>query len=245
MDAIIIAQDYEEMCSKAAEFLAAQILLKPNGVLGLATGSTPTGVYERLCAKYAAGQLDFSDVRTVNLDEYAGLGPEDEQSYHAYMRRHLFDHVNLQAENTHLPDGLAPDPDEECVRYDELLTSLGGVDMQILGLGVNGHIGFNEPGDAFSEGSHVVTLSESTIAANARFFPDAGKVPRQALTMGMKAILGAKKILLLASGENKAQAVRDMLCGPITPRLPASILRLHPDVTFLIDSAAGQLLPIP
>ena len=226
------------MSRKAANIISAQVIMKPDCVLGLATGSTPIGLYQQLAAWYEKGDLDFSEVRTVNLDEYKGLSRENDQSYYYFMHHNLFDHVNLPAENSHLPNGMEPDSDKECRRYSELIRSMGGVDLQLLGIGHNGHIGFNEPGDAFDNDVHCVNLTQSTIEANKRFFASADDVPKQAYTMGIKTIMQAKKILIVASGEDKADIVRDAFFGPITPKVPASVLQLHNDVTLVADEAA-------
>ena len=226
------------MSRKAANIISAQVIMKPDCVLGLATGSTPIGLYQQLVAWYEKGDLDFSEVRTVNLDEYKGLSRENDQSYYYFMHHNLFDHVNLPAENSHLPNGMEPDSDKECRRYSELIRSMGGVDLQLLGIGHNGHIGFNAPGDAFDNDVHCVDLTQSTIEANKRFFASADDVPKQAYTMGIKTIMQAKKILIVASGEDKADIVRDAFFGPITPKVPASVLQLHNDVTLVADEAA-------
>ncbi len=231
-------KDYADMSRKAANIISAQVIMKPDCVLGLATGSTPIGLYQQLVAWYEKGALDFSEVRTVNLDEYKGLSRENDQSYYYFMHHNLFDHVNLPAENSHLPNGMEPDSDKECRRYSELIRSMGGVDLQLLGIGHNGHIGFNEPGDAFDNDVHCVNLTQSTIEANKRFFASADDVPKQAYTMGIKTIMQAKKILIVASGEDKADIVRDAFFGPITPKVPASVLQLHNDVTLVADEAA-------
>ena len=231
-------KDYADMSRKAANIISAQVIMKPDCVLGLATGSTPIGLYQQLVAWYEKGDLDFSEVRTVNLDEYKGLSRENDQSYYYFMHHNLFDHVNLPAENSHLPNGMEPDSDKECRRYSELIRSIGGVDLQLLGIGHNGHIGFNEPGDAFDNDVHCVNLTQSTIEANKRFFASADDVPKQAYTMGIKTIMQAKKILIVASGEDKADIVRDAFFGPITPKVPASVLQLHNDVTLVADEAA-------
>ncbi len=231
-------KDYADMSRKAANIISAQVIMKPDCVLGLATGSTPIGLYQQLVAWYEKGDLDFSEVRTVNLDEYKGLSRENDQSYYYFMHHNLFDHVNLPAENSHLPNGMEPDSDKECRRYSELIRSMGGVDLQLLGIGHNGHIGFNEPGDAFDNDVHCVDLTQSTIEANKRFFASADDVPKQAYTMGIKTIMQAKKILIVASGEDKAAIVRDAFFGPITPKVPASVLQLHNDVTLVADEAA-------
>ena len=231
-------KDYADMSRKAANIISAQVIMKPDCVLGLATGSTPIGLYQQLVAWYEKGDLDFSEVRTVNLDEYKGLSRENDQSYYYFMHHNLFDHVNLPAENSHLPNGMEPDSDKECRRYSELIRSMGGVDLQLLGIGHNGHIGFNEPGGAFDNDVHCVNLTQSTIEANKRFFASADDVPKQAYTMGIKTIMQAKKILIVASGEDKADIVRDAFFGPITPKVPASVLQLHNDVTLVADEAA-------
>ena len=232
------AADYNEMSRKAANVIAAQVIMKPDCVLGLATGSTPIGTYARLVKKYKKGDLDFSGVTSVNLDEYKGLTKENDQSYYYFMHENLFDKVNIDPENTYLPDGTKPDSEEECARYEELIRSMGGVDLQLLGLGHNGHIGFNEPADAFDKETHCVDLQERTIEANKRFFASADDVPRQAYTMGIKTIMQAKKILIVVSGEDKADIVEKAFFGPVTPSVPASILQMHQDVTVVADAAA-------
>ena len=235
---IYMTEDYQTMSRKAANILSAQIILKPNSVLGLATGSTPIGMYKQLVIWYEKGDLDFAQIKTVNLDEYVGLEPTHEQSYRYFMQNNLFDHVNINPANTNVPDGLVADPQAECDWYNQIIRKLGGIDIQVLGMGHNGHIGFNEPGNAFELETHVVDLSERTIQANARFFASADEVPRQAMTMGIKSIMMAKKILMLVSGEDKAEAVWKAFAGPVTPQVPASILQLHPYVTLVGDKAA-------
>ena len=235
---IYMTEDYQTMSRKAANILSAQIILKPNSVLGLATGSTPIGMYKQLVIWYEKGDLDFAQIKTVNLDEYVGLEPTHEQSYRYFMQNNLFDHVNINPANTNVPDGLVADPQAECDWYNQVIRKLGGIDIQVLGMGHNGHIGFNEPGNAFELETHVVDLSERTIQANARFFASADEVPRQAMTMGIKSIMMAKKILMLVSGEDKAEAVWKAFAGPVTPQVPASILQLHPYVTLVGDKAA-------
>lgn len=237
------ANDYEEMSRKAAGIVSAQIIMKPDCVLGLATGSTPVGLYKQLIEWYRNGDLDFSGVRTVNLDEYKGISRENDQSYYYFMHQNLFDHVNIPAGNTHLPDGMEPDSEKECRRYEELIQSMGSVDLQLLGIGHNGHIGFNEPADAFDKLVHCVNLTQSTIEANKRFFASAKEVPRQAYTMGIQTIMRSKKILIIANGEGKADIVRDAFFGPITPMVPASVLQLHNDVTLVADEAALSKIP--
>lgn len=232
------AKDYKDMSRKAANIISAQVIMKPNCVLGLATGSTPIGTYDQLVEWYNKGDLDFSEVTTVNLDEYKGLPRTNDQSYYYFMHQHLFDRVNIDPERTSVPNGMEPDAEKECGRYEELIRSLGGVDLQLLGLGHNGHIGFNEPGEAFEKETHCVDLTESTIEANKRFFASADDVPKQAYTMGIKTIMQAKKILIVVNGENKADIVERAFFGPVTPEVPASILQLHNDVTLVGDEAA-------
>lgn len=238
---IINCHTYEAMSRKAADILAAQIQLKPNCVLGLATGTTPIGAYQGLIKKYESGSLDFSEVRTYNLDEYRGLTHEDPQSYHYFMNDQLFNHVNIDPANVHVPDGANTDADAACADYDRMVAEAGYCDLQLLGIGRNGHIGFNEPADEFSKGTHCVDLMESTIEANSRLFEKEEDVPRQAYTMGTQTIMNARCILVVANGENKAQAVRDMCFGPIVPTCPASILQLHPNVFVVCDDAALSL----
>ena len=240
---IYVTEDYQAMSRKAANILSAQIILKPDCVVGLATGSSPVGMYHQLIEWYKKGDIDFSGVKTVNLDEYVGLDPAHEQSYRYFMNTNLFDHVNIDPANTNVPDGLAADPKAECVRYDKVIQDMGGIDIQVLGIGHNGHIGFNEPGTAFEKGTHVVDLTTRTIEANSRFFASPDDVPRQALTMGIQSIMMAKKILLVISGEDKADIVKEAFAGPIIPQVPASILQLHPAVTLVGDKAAlGKLM---
>lgn len=231
-------KDYDAMSRKAASVIAAQMTLKTDSVLGLATGSTPVGTYKQLIQWYQKGILDFSDITSVNLDEYRGLSPENDQSYRYFMNHNLFDHVNIKKECTYVPDGLEADSETACKKYDEIIEQVGGIDLQILGLGHNGHIGFNEPGEFFEKTTHCVDLAESTIEANKRFFEKEEDVPRQAYTMGIQTIMKAKMILLLVSGEGKAQILRDVICGPVTPKVPASILQMHPNVIVIADEAA-------
>ncbi len=231
-------KDYNAMSRRAAAVIAAQIVSKPDCVLGLATGSSPVGAYQQLVKWYEQGDLSFAEVRSVNLDEYYGLSPDHDQSYRYFMQSNLFDHVDIAPENTNVPDGLAKDPAAECLRYERKAAELGYADLQLLGLGRNGHIGFNEPCDCFPVATHLVDLTESTIEANARFFASADDVPKQALTMGVGTIMKARKILIVASGADKADAVWKAFAGPITPEVPASILQLHPDVTLMADEAA-------
>ena len=237
------ATDYKDMSRKAANIISAQVIMKPNCVLGLATGSTPIGTYQQLIEWYKKGDLDFSDVTTVNLDEYKGLPRTNDQSYYYFMHQNLFDQVNINPENTHLPNGMEPNSEKECARYESLIHSLGGVDLQLLGLGHNGHIGFTEPGEAFEKKTHCIDLQERTIEANKRFFASADDVPKQAYTMGIKTIMQAKKILVIVSGEDKADIVAKAFFGPVTPAVPASILQMHNDVTLVGDEAALSKIP--
>lgn len=232
------ASDYQDMSRKAANIISAQVIMKPNCVLGLATGSTPVGLYAQLVEWYQKGDLDFSETISVNLDEYKGLSKENDQSYYYFMHQHFFDKVNINPENTYLPDGLAENIEEECARYEKLIRSLGGIDLQLLGMGHNGHIGFNEPGLSFATVTHCVDLQRKTIEANKRFFMSYEDVPKQAYTMGIRTIMQAKKILVVVSGKDKAQIVRQAFCGPVTPEVPASILQMHNDVTLVADAAA-------
>lgn len=224
---------YETLSAHAADLIAAQVLLKPNAVLGLATGSTPEGTYAELVKKYEAGRLSFADVTTFNLDEYCGIDPTHDQSYRYFMNKHLFSKVNVDMARTHVPSGTADNVEEECARYEQAIAAAGGIDLQLLGLGVNGHIGFNEPADDFPVDTHKVTLHESTIDANSRFFASRDEVPTHAVTMGLGSIMRAKKVLLLAFGDNKVDIVKRAFLGPVTPDVPASVLQLHPDVTVL------------
>lgn len=234
----ISCADYTAMSRQAANLISAQVIVKPNCVLGLATGSTPIGTYKQLIEWYNKGDVDFGDVTTVNLDEYKGLPRENDQSYYYFMHSNLFDYVNINPERTHLPDGTEPDAEKECARYEELIRSLGGADLQLLGLGHNGHIGFNEPADSFDTVTHCVDLQQRTIEANKRFFASIDDVPKQAYTMGIGTIMMAKKILIIVSGADKAEIVQKAFFGPVTPQVPASILQMHPDVTLVADEAA-------
>ncbi len=239
---LIRAKDYNDVSRKAANIIAAQIHLKPDCVLGLATGSSPIGTYKELIAKYEAGELDFSQVRTVNLDEYVGLPKDHDQSYAYFMRTNLFDHVNIDQANCNIPNGMNPDAAGECARYDAIIDVFGGADLQLLGLGPNGHIGFNEPCDEFVNGTNKVELTASTIDANQRFFEKREDVPTHAYTMGIGSIMKAKRVLLVCNGVGKAQAVKDCFFGPIKPQSPGSILQLHPDFTLVADEAALSLV---
>ena len=239
---VYIGKNYDEMSRIAANVLSAQVTMKPDCVLGLATGSTPIGTYKVLIERCAQGDLDFSQVKSINLDEYVGLSGEHDQSYRYFMNNNLFNHINIDKANTNVPNGLAEDVDAECERYNNVINTLGPIDIQVLGMGHNGHIGFNEPDDHFPLETHKVDLAQSTIDANARFFASADEVPRQALTMGIKTIMQAKKVLVVVSGKDKAEIVKKAFTGPVTPEVPASILQMHSDVILVADEAAASLL---
>ena len=238
----IVCKTYEEISAHGAAILAGQIRRKPDCVLGLATGFTPTGMYKKLAEMHNKEALDFSKVRTFNLDEYYPIKKSDSQSYDFYMWENLFSHVNIQKENVHLPNGECEDPEEECVTYEQSIHAAGGIDMQVLGIGIDGHIGFNEAGRELKLATHLADLSPSTIEANSRFFSSAGDVPKKAITMGMGSIMKARSILLLISGESKAAVTKRLFSGVITTEVPASFLHLHPDATALLDEAAASLL---
>lgn len=231
-------KDYEALSAKAADIIAAQIIMKPDCVLGLATGSTPIGAYANLVKKYEDGILDFSQVSSINLDEYKGLDGDNDQSYRYFMNKHLFSKVNIDLAKTNVPDGTLEDSDEACNAYNEIIHSLGGADLQLLGLGHNGHIGFNEPADHFPKETHCVDLAESTIQANKRFFENESDVPRQAYTMGVQTILQAKMVLVVVSGADKAEILNQVINGPVTPQVPASILQFHPNAVIVADEVA-------
>ena len=235
---LIRAKNYKDMSRKAANILSAQVILKENSVLGLATGNTPEGIYEQLTEWYKKGDIDFSGVSTVNLDEYVGLDGSSERSYRYFMNQYLFRHINIKEKNCHLPNGLAENIEEECARYDRLIEKLGGIDMQLLGVGENGHIGFNEPDEAFEQMTHCVRLRENTIDVNARYFPSRDDVPKQAITMGIKAIMQARAIVLCASGARKADILHKVLYGPVTPEVPGSVLQMHPRLIVVADEEA-------
>lgn len=226
---------YEKLSRQAANIISAQVIIKPDSVLGLATGSSPLGTYKQLIEWYKKGDIDFSNVISVNLDEYVGLDGNDLQSYRYFMNTNFFDHINIKKENTFVPNGKASDTVAECDSYDKRIKNFGGIDLQLLGIGLDGHIGFNEPDDVFVKNTHVVSLHESTIKANARFFENEEQVPKSAITMGMVSIMQAKKILLIANGKNKEDIVNKAFFGPITPKIPASILQLHPDITVIFS----------
>lgn len=239
---IIRAKDYADMSRKAANIIAAQVILKPDCVLGLATGSTPIGTYQELIKGYENGDLDFSQVKTANLDEYRGLQKTNDQSYDYFMKENLFNHININFENLNIPNGENPDAEAECKRYEDVVKALGGQDLQLLGMGHNGHIGFNEPADEFVKETHCVDLQESTIQANKRFFEKVEDVPTQAYTMGINTIMQAKMILVVVSGADKAEIVKKAFFGPVTPQVPASILQMHPNVVVVVDEAAASLI---
>lgn len=235
---IIVTENYQKMSEAAADILAEVIKEKPNCVLGLATGSTPEGMYDVLTEKYERGELDFANVHSVNLDEYFPITPDHPQSYRYFMNKNLFDRVNIDKANTFVPNGNADDIDAECAAYDKRIDAMGGIDIQVLGIGRNGHIGFNEPAELLNSATHLTELTEDTIAANSRFFASADEVPAHAVTMGVGSLFKARKIILLASGESKADAIARMLDGMISTGCPASLLCLHPDVTVICDKEA-------
>ena len=237
---ILKTKNYQDMSRKAANIISAQIILNSESVLGLATGSSPIGVYEQLIDWNHKGDVDFSSIKTVNLDEYQGLNKTDKQSYYYFMHKRLFEHVNIRLKNTHIPDGMEKDARKECAHYEDVIKSLGGVDLQLLGLGHNGHI-FNEPADVFEEVTHCVELTQNTIDANKRFFSSEEAVPKKAYTMGIGTIMRAKQIVLIVSGEDKADILKKVIEGPVTPKVPASILKFHPYVTIVADKAALSL----
>ena len=224
---------YEELSTRAAAIICGQVAMKPNCVLGLATGSSPVGAYKKIAEKNNTGEVDFSNVKSVNLDEYVGLNGGHEQSYRYFMNNNLFKYINIDINNTYVPNGCATDVEAECKAYDALIEKLGGIDLQLLGIGYDGHIGFNEPDTYFEKATHKVTLDSSTIEANSRFFASRDDVPTQAITMGMGGIMSSKKVLLIANGKGKRDIVEKAFFGPITPSVPASILQLHPDLTVI------------
>jgi glucosamine-6-phosphate deaminase len=239
---IIIAENMEEFNEIAADIVSRQIRNKPDSVLGLATGSTPLGLYALLADKYKKGELDFSRVKTFNLDEYRGLPKDHPQSYYHYMYENLFSKINIKDENVNLLNGEGLDPYKVCADYEEKIKAAGGIDLQVLGIGHNGHIGFNEPGTPFDSVTDLIDLSERTIEANSRFFESSDQVPRQALSMGIKTIMQARSIMLLISGSGKARIAAKALKGPITQNVPASVLQLHPFVTVILDKEAAEYL---
>lgn len=235
---IILCNDYNEMSEQAAKLVSSQIILKPECVLGLATGSTPIGLYERLAELYKSGEIDFSKVVSFNLDEYYPIKRDNSQSYFTYMNENLFSKVNIKSENTHIPNGETDNPELECENYEKMIEEFGGIDLQILGIGQNGHIGFNEPDDNLNSYTHLTKLTKSTIEANSRFFETEDEVPKYALTMGISTILKSRKIILLASGKNKSHAVRELLTPEINTETPATMLKVHPDVVLICDKDA-------
>ncbi|MBZ9608983.1 glucosamine-6-phosphate deaminase [Clostridium estertheticum] len=239
---ILVLDSYEEMSKKAALMIASQVMLKPDSVLGLATGDTPLGMYKELIALYNKKEVDFNEVRTFNLDEYYGINREDPQSYYNYMINNLFNSININRKNINVPDGMAMDIEASCRGYENKIKEVGGIDMQILGIGGNGHIGFNEPDVTFEAETHLVNLNEQTIEANSRFFKSRKDVPVKAISMGIKTIMNSKKIILLANGLNKAEAIERAVKGKINPNIPASILQLHNDVTIILDKKAASNL---
>ncbi|MDO5135404.1 MAG: glucosamine-6-phosphate deaminase [Eubacteriales bacterium] len=239
---LIKVKDYQELSKKAAGIIAANIILKPDCVLGLATGSSPVGTYQELATMYERGELDFSQVTSVNLDEYVGLDGSSDQSYRYFMNKNLFEKVNIPMGRTFVPDGSNLDEKKACADYEEILKKTGPADLQLLGIGVNGHIGFNEPSDAFAASTHCVELTEETIQSNKRFFQREEDVPKKAYSMGIGNIMNAKMVLLVANGKNKAQAVAQMIQGPVTPKMPASILQFHPNVVVIADEEALSML---
>ena len=240
---IYTGKDYQDVSRKAANIMSAQIIMKPDAVLGLATGSTPVGMYAQLVEWYNKGDLDFSGVTTVNLDEYRGLPKDHPESYWSFMHRNLFDKVNIDPAKINLPDGTNPDAEDACAKYNQIIHAVGGIDLQLLGIGHDGHIGFNEPGEAFELETHCIDLAPTTIEANKRFFDgNEALVPKQAYTMGIKTIMQARKVLVVANGKAKAQAVKDAVTGPVTPACPGSILQLHPDCILVADEEALSLL---
>lgn len=235
-------KDYTDVSRKAANILSAQVIMKPRAVLGLATGSTPVGMYKQLVEWYNKGDIDFSQVTSVNLDEYKGLDDSNDQSYRYFMNTHLFDHININKEHTYVPNGKEDDEEKACADYNALIQEVGGIDLQVLGIGGNGHIGFNEPGKSFEQETHCIELTKETIEANARFFESIDDVPKKAYTMGIKNIMLAHKILLIATGKAKAEALYEAFYGPIIPEVPASILQLHHDVVIVADAEALSVI---
>ena len=239
---ILVCKNYDEMSKEAAKQLVSHIVINPNTVLGLATGSTPVGLYKELVRRYEENEVSFKDVTTFNLDEYIGISNDNEQSYHTFMNKNLFNHIDIKKENIHIPDGMVDDCEKHSREYDESIKKSGGIDVQILGIGNNAHIGFNEPSNVFSKGTGIVSLTESTINANSRFFESIDEVPKKAISMGIGSIFNAKKIILLASGKNKAEAIHKAVNGDIDPMVPASILQLHQNVLLILDEDAASLI---
>lgn len=239
---IITVDNYEEMSKKAANMFASQIILKPNSVLGLATGDTPLGMYKELIRMYNEKEVDFIEAKSFNLDEYYGIPESNTQSYHYYMNKNLFQHINMNKENINIPNGNIENIQQECLNYEKKIKEAGGIDIQVLGIGVNGHIGFNEPAINFEAETHLVNLDEKTIESNSRFFNSIEEVPVKAISMGIKTIMHSRKIILLASGKSKAEAIALTVKGKISPEVPASILQLHKDVTLIVDKEAASKL---
>lgn len=239
---IIVEEDYQAMSKRAALQLASQVIHKPDSVLGLATGSTPLGMYKELVEMYNRGEVDFSEVKAFNLDEYYRLPPDNQQSYHYFMKENFFKYINIKAENISIPDGMADDIEKECSEYENAIGLNGGIDLQVLGIGENGHIGFNEPDERLNVSTSLVNLTEDTIKANSRFFESMELVPKKAISVGMAAILKARRIVLLASGEKKAEAIRDTVNGFVSTQIPSSLLQTHPDVILILDEAAAGLI---
>lgn len=239
---IFVTEDYETMSKKAANMVAGQMNLKTDSVLGLATGSTPEGMYKELVSMYKNNDIDFSDITTFNLDEYYQLPPDNDQSYAYFMNKHLFSHVNMRPECIHIPNGIASDLDAVCLGYDKAIEDHDNIDLQILGIGTNGHIGFNEPDVKFEAGTHLVQLDQETINANSRFFDSVDDVPREAISMGIRNIMHAKKIVLVANGPAKAEVLKEMIFGPVTPNVPASVVQLHNDATLILEKEAAKLV---
>lgn len=239
---IIFARDYAELSRLAADKVADTVRSKSGAVLGLPTGSTPLGMYRELISMHKEGKLSFKDVATFNLDEYEGIPKEDENSYYRFMRDNFFSHIDIDKERTNIPDGMSCDVEGECRDYERRIEKAGGIDLMVLGIGNNGHIGFNEPASYYAGITHRVKLHENTIEANSRFFGSIEKVPKYAVTMGIKSIMQCRSIMMLASGKAKADAIKKALEGPITPELPASVLQLHRDLTVIVDEEAGSLL---
>lgn len=239
---VYIVDNYDEMSLKASNIIIDQLKKKPNSTLGLATGDTVLGMYQNLIAEYKEKRLSFKDVKTVNLDEYIGLPREHKNSYYYYMNENFFKHIDIDRSQTFIPNGMAEDLEEECIRFEQTIEQLGGIDLQVLGIGVNGHIGFNEPGTPIDSVTQRVKLKQSTIESNSRFFDSIEDVPTEALTMGIKTIMRSRKIILLASGEKKAKAIQRLVEGRVHPESPASILQLHPDASVILDKEAASLL---
>ena len=235
---VIVCDTYEELSATGAKLIESQIMLKPDSILGLATGSTPIGLYNKLVELNKSGEVDFSKVITFNLDEYYPIKRSNNQSYHYFMNEHLFNHININKNNTYIPNGETKNPEEECENYEKLIEEAGGIDLQLLGIGQNGHIGFNEPDDNLNTSTHITNLTESTIKANSRFFNNISEVPTKALTMGISTILKSKKIILLASGINKHEVVKELLTEDINTNIPATLLKVHRDVVLICDKEA-------